>query len=959
MSSAQVSPILRFIRQLAVGRKDSELPDHQLLERFATRRDEAAFAALLRRHGPMILSVCQSVLHKVHDAEDAFQAAFLVLAQKAGSIQRRESVSSWLYRVAYHLAVKAQANAARRKNHEKRAAVMPSADPLLDLNLRELRGVLYEELDRLPEHYRSALVLCYLEEKTQEEAARLLGWTKATVNGRLQRGRELLRKRLRQRGLALSASLVASALGLSAASAAVPAKLTASTLRAAANLVAGKGTLEGVAVSANVAALVEGANTMFVNKTKIATIFLLALGLGMAGFAAVMQGVRAANPQREPSGAKTTTPENPPVLPKAMKQESKDSIEISGQVLDPDGKPFTGAKLYFDFGRLVSKRKPLVVRATSGADGCFRFTVSKADKHSEPSKLPILGTILAVAQGYGTTWRNIKEDERGLTLRLVKESTLTGRILDQDGKPIAGAHVHVQSIMRYPTPALDQHLDWVRKGGVGEVDHSGVSGWDGAPPGQADTLTTGADGRFRLTGLGPNDLVHFSLDGPGIHYEAELEAITRPVQPVVWRDRMPPYKLYGATFDHLAQPSRVIRGTIRDKATGKPIGDVLVSSFQTTHKTRTDREGHFELLGSAKGKSYELRILPPPSQSPYFAARVVLEDSPGLDPLNCEISLQQGILCRGRLIDKQTGKPMEGARVDYNPLFPSRYINKLGSQVADTCSSTMTEKDGSYQLAVLPGPGAIGFEAKWTDADRYMPATVDPKQLAALWGDNQSHGDEHGLFRAAGGNKVGIMGVGSYHVLTFLNPGEKDEIVTRNVEAVAARELTGRVVGPDGRPVKGVLVYGLHENPFQAETLDSDAFTIRRLNPRRTRAVVFYEKSRQLGCYREIRGDEAKLLICRLQPCGSATGRLVDGDSQPVADVDIAFFRDRLVGPGGVEVRTDKKGRFRADGLVPGQVYWGRPLRDPQRLLNLYFKGFTVKPGEVKDLGEAKVQRNN
>src|SRR5215510_8538615 len=115
MSSTQVGAVLHHLRKLATVRHDEEEPDHQLLEHFALNRDEAAFAALLRRHGPMVLGVCRSVLHNLHDAEDAFQAAFLVLAQKAGSIHRRESVSSWLHRVAYHLAVDAQASATRRR----------------------------------------------------------------------------------------------------------------------------------------------------------------------------------------------------------------------------------------------------------------------------------------------------------------------------------------------------------------------------------------------------------------------------------------------------------------------------------------------------------------------------------------------------------------------------------------------------------------------------------------------------------------------------------------------------------------------------------------------------------------------------------------------------------------------------------------------------------------------------
>src|SRR5947208_8379168 len=154
MSSAQIGAVLRYIRKLATAR-----PDHELLDRFVRHRDEAAFAALLQRHGPMVLGVCRSVLHDLHDAEDAFQAAFLLLSQKAGSIHRREAVSGWLYRVAYHLAVRAKANAARRRVLEKRAVTMPSADPVLDMSLRELRAMLLEELEGLPEQYRGPLVL--------------------------------------------------------------------------------------------------------------------------------------------------------------------------------------------------------------------------------------------------------------------------------------------------------------------------------------------------------------------------------------------------------------------------------------------------------------------------------------------------------------------------------------------------------------------------------------------------------------------------------------------------------------------------------------------------------------------------------------------------------------------------------------------------------------------------------
>src|SRR5262249_2890870 len=161
--------VLTHIRKLAAARIDREMPDHELLDRFATEGDERAFEALLRRHGPMVLGVCRSILRDVHEAEDAFQAAFLILARKAGSIQQRDSVSGLLYRVAYHLAVRAQARAVRRKIVEKRSITTPAADPFLDMSLREVQRVLFEELAALPDKYRPALLLCGLEEKSQEE----------------------------------------------------------------------------------------------------------------------------------------------------------------------------------------------------------------------------------------------------------------------------------------------------------------------------------------------------------------------------------------------------------------------------------------------------------------------------------------------------------------------------------------------------------------------------------------------------------------------------------------------------------------------------------------------------------------------------------------------------------------------------------------------------------------------
>jgi RNA polymerase sigma factor (sigma-70 family) len=203
------------------------------LLRFAERQDQAAFEALLERHGNMVLRVCQRVLHNSHDAEDVFQATFLVLARKAAALRWHESVGGWLYEVAYRLSLEARAARGRLSRCESRVEGRTYPDPLAEISVREAIGILDEELNRLSRQYRLPLVLIHLEGTTQEDAARQLGWSLSTLKRRLGRGLELLRLRLMRRGLTLSAALSASLFGQAAAPAAVLDPLASATLRTA------------------------------------------------------------------------------------------------------------------------------------------------------------------------------------------------------------------------------------------------------------------------------------------------------------------------------------------------------------------------------------------------------------------------------------------------------------------------------------------------------------------------------------------------------------------------------------------------------------------------------------------------------------------------------------------------------------------------------------------------------
>jgi RNA polymerase sigma factor (sigma-70 family) len=303
MTSGPMTAVLRRLQRL-VTPHDAEHPaDRHLLERFLASRDEAAFAALVRRHGAMVLGVGRRLLHDGHAAEDVFQATFLILARQAASIRRQEALGSWLYGVAYRVALRARDAAASRRRRERHASALPPADPAAEVTWRELGAVLDEELRGLPERYRAPLVLCFLEGKTQDEAARELGCCKSTLRRRLEHGRELLHRRLLRRGVALSVGLLATAVSQGPASA-VSAGLVEATVQA--GLLSRAGPAGAMAVSAEVAALVEEVTrATALTRLKVSAVVLAVVLLGTgAGWLAHFAAANPAPP--EPDGAPRT-----------------------------------------------------------------------------------------------------------------------------------------------------------------------------------------------------------------------------------------------------------------------------------------------------------------------------------------------------------------------------------------------------------------------------------------------------------------------------------------------------------------------------------------------------------------------------------------------------------------------------------------------------------------------------
>jgi RNA polymerase sigma factor (sigma-70 family) len=300
MAACSTGRFLERLRTTLRSPDDEALQDAQLLHRFIANADESAFATIVRRHGGMVMRVCRRLLREPHDAEDAFQATFLILVRKAASIARQELLGNWLYGVAYNTALKARAITMRCRTREKQLDIIPDrAAAERAPQPEELFALLDLELSRLPPKYRSAIVLCELEGKSRREAAKLLGCPEGSLSSRLARARALLAKRLSGRGLLITSGLLASLLAQDTATANVSAAVLSSVVRSATALAAGGAAM--TVVSPKVVALVEGVlKTMLLAKLRTGmtwlTVSLAVLGTGFAVFQKTMAQTRPDEP---------------------------------------------------------------------------------------------------------------------------------------------------------------------------------------------------------------------------------------------------------------------------------------------------------------------------------------------------------------------------------------------------------------------------------------------------------------------------------------------------------------------------------------------------------------------------------------------------------------------------------------------------------------------------------------
>jgi RNA polymerase sigma factor (sigma-70 family) len=898
MATAQLGTLIRHLQGLAAGRHRT---DRQLLDDFASRGDQGAFADLVGRHGPLVWRVCRRVLGHEQDAEDAFQATFLVLARHAASIRKREALASWLYGVAYRTAMKAKRSAARRRNHEARLRQRtppPAPSPTWD----DVQAVLDEEVQRLPESYRSAFVLCVLEGKTEPAAAAELGVKEGTLSWRLARARQQLRQRLVRRGIELSAVLAVLSVAQDVGEAAVPAALASATIRFGLSVAAGEPA--AAAIPSHIAALAAGVTrAMFLSKAKIAIALLVVLGLVVAGASALTRPALATPPEeaKPPAGAKPSTPAVKP----ASAGEKEGLVEVRGRVLDPDGKPVRGARLVFVYASV--EKAPDKVWATSAADGGFRFSVARRDIEAAAwyGNAWDQTYVVAAAEGYGFAVAHVRPETAGdLTLRLVTDDVpVWGRVLDLQGKPVAGATVRAVDELLMPAELF--------------------------PP-----VKTGADGRFQINGIGRDRVVTLLVEGPTVATQ-RVQAVARPADKTGATPR-------GVPFDLLAVPTRAVVGGVRDKETGKPLAGVVVRSYKIGGtedlnglvRTTTDKDGRYRLVGLPKGEGSAIMVeawgrTPRPEDLPYLAAVQKVGNPPGLEPVTVDVGMRRGVWVKGRVIDKATGKGV-AAGFDYFCFGDNPFGSDL--PVPNGIPAHWTRKDGSFRVVALPGRGLLGVRAS-RDVYRMGVGAERIKERLGPVLDTLPY----------------QLYPGNVHTVAEFSSRAQDESITCDVYLDAGHTLQGMAVGSDGKPLAGARVLGLRPMPVW-EPLKTAEFTILSLGPGETRTLEMVHEGKKLAGWLVVRGDEKGPVRIRLEPWGVVTGRLVKPDGEPMTDVTI------YAGPRGGQ--PDKEGKFRIDGLAPGRKFGLSVIKPPYALEigGKDIKELTLRPGQTKDLGDIRVK---
>lgn len=535
---------------------------------------------------------------------------------------------------------------------------------------------------------------------------------------------------------------------------------------------------------------------------------------------------------------------------------------------------------------------------------------------------------------------------------------LEGRVVDLEGRPVAGARVEVNRVWAARDNNLAQWLDRAREDGLDYLEQ-GLS----RVQEEKSDATTGPDGRFRLAGIGPDRVAELYISGPTIA-TAELYATGRDgsdVRAAIRRGFKPKAIVFHSRrFQHAAERGKPIEGFIRDKDTGQPIAGVGLRAAVYDEQSgipapgvwaHSDASGHYRLDGLPRAPAYRLFVNPVPGQ-PYIGGTFrAPADTPAFDPVTFDITLKRGVVVRGQVTDRATGRPIAGyvhvytfrdnPHVDEFPGLRSRMGTPLGIPL----------KDGRYELVAAPGHGVIGCRAQ--EMDHYR-GSIGAEAI-------KGYDPEYTSLPT-----IPYCNVLNYNVVADFDLDPKAESATVDLRVDPGGTVHVTPVDPEGRPVADTRAAGVGDLFSSSEHQQPAAtFAIHGLAPGHPRRVVVSHAGRKLIGSVYLKGDESGSLTIPMQPYGTITGRVVDEEGHPRAGLGLSSIHGNRpkridvegVLPGGDVgggIGIGRDGRFRVEKLVPGLRYGGHAL-EGYRIIGELFRDVVVAPGEIKDLGDLKV----
>ncbi len=577
---------------------------------------------------------------------------------------------------------------------------------------------------------------------------------------------------------------------------------------------------------------------------------------------------------------------------------------------------------------------------------------------------------MARAPGLGFGLADAGKDSAELTLHLVRDDVpISGRIIDLQGRPVVGATVAVLSVRATPNGRLEDYLKALQ--GRNEVDAAQseflpLTMENRSEPPLIPPVRTDADGRFRIAGIGRERVATLHIEGPTIETKRVM-ARTRPGTTL----RVPFYKetgsypsdrserivIYGASFDHVGGPTRPIEGVVRDLDTGRPLAGIMVHAehmletgwVEYVHAI-TDAQGRYRLVGLPRGREGRVLAVPPcdfpytgrrkakfelpPDESlPYLRARVAVGKVEGPGPVPLDIKLKRGVWVTGRILDRDTRKPVRG-QVEYFVYVDNPQLEAYPAFGWTMIGPHFTGTDGVFHFVAFPGPGVLTARVH---GSQYISAAGVEKVKDKL---RNGFLETHPYYAVPT----------SVNVVDEVNPAPDGGSLTHDLLLESGRSLPVTVLGPDRKPLNPteLMTVGLRDmSGWEKVPAGTSELKLVGLGPGRARTVGVRHEAKRLAGELVLRGDETGPQMVTLRPWGVLTGRVVDADGQPMGGGSVYPV---YVPAGYPEIGKD--GRFRVEGLIPGKTYDLQILKDASLTHGFLVRRLKVGLGETRDLGD-------